>query len=576
MKLHAISVSQYRSISSAKRIRLGRSTVLIGPNNEGKSNILRGLVLAMTILTRGRQRLLLSGQRTRTTYNVRGYDWEKDYPINLQKKNPNGETEIILEFALEDKEYEEFSQEVNSKITGNLPIRIGIGGNGVSVTYHKKGKGSATLSKKSAKIADFVSSRIEFEHIPAVRTAQSAQNIVSDLVSRELLVLEANPDYKKALQKIAELQKPILETLSGSIYQTLKKFLPQVKKVKIELPQSERMQAFRRGTEISVDDGTMTPLQYKGDGVQSLAALGIIRHASDKSAEGKKFVIAIEEPESHLHPNAIHELKEVIDKLSEKHQIIITSHNPLFVDRRAISNNVIVNERKAKPAKNVEEIRKILGVRASDNLRNAEMVLVVEGEDDIISLKSIIQEHSEYLNEAIENGSLAFDSLNGGTNLSYKLSLLRDAICLYHVFIDDDRCGRESYNKAKACGLLEDGQINLAKARGRNESEIEDLFAVGIYKTPIENKYHISFSIPQFRGKKKWSDRVKDVFDAHGKPWDDFIEKDIKYIVAKQISLNPGEAINAQDKLIIESLIGALEKRLKEKEKAQQDASLDG
>jgi putative ATP-dependent endonuclease of the OLD family len=575
MKLHAFSVSQYRSISSAKRIRLGRSTVLIGPNNEGKSNILRGLVLAMTILTRDRQRFM-SNRRFRTDYGTRGYNWENDYPINLQKKTPNGETEIILEFALEDNEYEEFYREVNSRITGNLPIKIGIGKNDVSITYHKKGKGSATLSKKSVKIANFVSSRIEFEHIPAVRTAQSAQDIVSNLVSRELLGLEANPDYQKALEKIEELQKPILETLSDSIYQTLKKFLPQVKKVKIELPQSERMQAFRRGTEISVDDGTMTPLQNKGDGVQSLAALGIIRHASDKSAKGKKFVIAIEEPESHLHPNAIHELKEVIDKLSENHQIIITSHNPLFVDRRAISNNIIVNDRKAKPAKNVEEIRKILGVRASDNLRNAEMVLVVEGEDDIISLKSIIQEHSPYLMEAINNGSLAFDSLNGGTNLSYKISLLRDAICLYHVFVDDDRCGRDSYKKAKDSGLLEDSQINLAKASGRNESEIEDLFSVDIYKTPIENKYHISFSIPKFRGKKKWSERVKDVFDAHGKPWDDSIEKDIKYMVANSVSLNPQEAINVQDKLIIESLISALESRLKEKEKAQQDASVDG
>jgi putative ATP-dependent endonuclease of the OLD family len=574
MKLHAISVSRYRSISSAKRIRLGRSTVLIGPNNEGKSNILRGLVIAMMILTRDRHRFVL-GRRFRTAYGPGGYDWEKDYPINLQKKNPNGETEIILEFALEEREYEEFFQEVNSKITGNLPIRIGIGKNGVTVTYHKKGKGSATLSKKSGKIANFVSSRIEFEHIPAVRTAQSAQNIVSDLVSRELSGLENNPDYQTALQKIEELQKPILETLSDSIYQTLRKFLPQIKKVKIELPQAERIMAFRRGTDISVDDGTMTPLQYKGDGVQSLAALGIIRHASDRSSEGKKFVIAIEEPESHLHPNAIHEVRDVIEKLSQKHQIIITSHNPLFVDRRAISNNVIVNDRKAKPAKNVSEIRKILGVRASDNLRNAEMVLVVEGEDDIISLKSILCDRSLYLKHAIENGSLAFDSLNGGTNLSYKISLLRDAICFYHVFLDDDRCGRESYKKAKESGLLEDGQINLAKACGRNESEIEDLFLLDIYKATIENKYRISFSIPKFRGKKKWSERLKDVFNAHGKPWDDLIEKDIKNIVAHHVSINPRNAINTQDKLIIDSLILTLENRLKEKEAAQQDASTE-
>jgi len=201
MKLHAFSVSQYRSISSAKRIRLGRSTVLIGPNNEGKSNILRGLVLAMTILTRDRQRFM-PNRRFRTDYGTRGYNWENDYPINLQKKNPNGETEIILEFALEDNEYEEFYREVNSRITGNLPIKIGIGKNDVSITYQKKGKGSATLSKKSVKIANFVSSRIEFEHIPAVRTAQSAQDIVSNLVSRELFGLEENPDYQKALKKI--------------------------------------------------------------------------------------------------------------------------------------------------------------------------------------------------------------------------------------------------------------------------------------------------------------------------------------------------------------------------------------
>lgn len=513
--------------------------------------------------------------RFRATYNALGYNWEKDYPINLQKKNPNGETEIVLEFALENEEYEEFYREVKSRITGSLPIRIGIGKNDVSIKFNKKGKGSAALSKKSAVIADFVSSRIEFEHIPAVRTAQSAQNIVSDLVSRELYGLENNPDYKLALQKIEELQTPILKTLSDSIFNTLKQFLPQVKKVKIELPQSERIQAFRRGTEISVDDGTMTPLQYKGDGVQSLAALGIIRHASDKSAKGKKFVIAIEEPESHLHPNAIHELKEVIDGLSEKHQIIITSHNPLFVDRRIISNNIIVNDRKAKPAKNVEEIRKILGVRASDNLRNAEMVLVVEGEDDIISLKAIIQEYSGYLKDAIKNGSLAFDSLNGGTNLSYKISLLRDAICLYHVFIDDDRCGRESYKKAKDSGLLEDGQINFAKAHGRNESEIEDLFNPDVYKAAIENKYRIKLSIPKFRGNKKWSERVKDVFGAHGKPWDDSIEKDLKYIVAKLVSSNPQDVINNHDKMIIDSLIMALEGRLKERAEAQRAASVD-
>jgi len=574
MKLHSFSVSRYRSISSAKKIRLDQTTVLIGPNNEGKSNILRGLVLAMTVLTRGRYNYQL-GRRSRVGYRVTGYDWEKDYPVNLQKKKPKGETELVLEFALSSNEYDEFQKEVGSKITGRLPLRFCIGKQDVTVTYNKKGRGSATLSKKSDKIADFVSRRIEFEHIPAVRTARSAQEIVSELVSRELADLEEDKKFQDAIKKIQELQKPLLKSLANSIQKTLKQFLPDVKMVEINLPDEQRVRAFRRGVVISVDDGSMTPLNYKGDGVQSLAALAMIRHVSERRGKGKHFIVAIEEPESHLHPSAIHELKAVIEQLSLKHQVIITSHNPLFVDRRIVASNIVVNNRKARPAKNVEEIRKILGVRASDNLRNAEMVLVVEGEEDILSLRAILESVSSYLKTCFENGSLTFDSLVGGTNLSYKLSLLRDAICLYHVFLDDDKCGRMAYKKAKASGLLEDAQINFAKASGKSESEFEDLLDPALYKSVIEAKYNVSLGIPKFRGKKKWSDRVREVFDAHGKPWDDSIKSEVKRIVSSQVMTSPDKAIRTSEKTVIDSLVNTLTKRLKDKEKAQQDASAD-
>jgi AAA15 family ATPase/GTPase len=43
MKLKSFTVERYRSITKAKKIRLGRVTVLVGPNNEGKSNLLRSL-----------------------------------------------------------------------------------------------------------------------------------------------------------------------------------------------------------------------------------------------------------------------------------------------------------------------------------------------------------------------------------------------------------------------------------------------------------------------------------------------------------------------------------------------------
>ena len=102
MKLYSISVSRYRSISAAKKIRLGKSTVLIGPNNEGKSNILRALVLAMRILTTPRR---LPGLRlpSHVIQKLFGYNWELDFPINLQKKNPNGETHEDLTVFSQDE-----------------------------------------------------------------------------------------------------------------------------------------------------------------------------------------------------------------------------------------------------------------------------------------------------------------------------------------------------------------------------------------------------------------------------------------------------------------------------------------
>lgn len=569
MNLHTISVSNYRSITSAKKIRLDRTTVLIGPNNEGKSNILRALVLAMRILTRGR---MIYGSRRQIGYSVQGYDWEMDFPIGKQKSKPNGETEIILEFMLDRDEYTEFQSEIKSKITGLLPLKLSIGKKGVKIAFHKKGKGAVGLTKKSRSIANFVSDRIEFEHIPAVRTAASALDVVEDLVGRELSVLEDNEEYQRALQSIAELQKPILDELAGNLKGTLKKFLPKVRDVCIDLPTEQRIRAFRRGVNISINDGNLTPLQYKGDGVQSLSALAMIRHSSIRSGKGKNFVIAIEEPESHLHPKAIHELKEVIDELGEEHQVLITSHNPLFVDRRVLASNIVVNQNKARPAKSVAEIRGVLGVRASDNLRNAEMVLVVEGEDDVSSIRSLICEKSEYLSACLDNGTLAFDSLGGGANLSYKLSLLRDSICLYHVFLDWDKCGKDAYRKAKQSGLLEDAHFVYAKAAGRNESELEDLLNVSLYKEPLERKYGVSLTTRQFRSKKKWSERIKDTFSAFGKPWDSTVKNSVKNMVAELVKENPENAVSPQNSDIIGGLVASLEYRVKEKEKAQQDA----
>ncbi|HYD82192.1 MAG TPA: AAA family ATPase [Paucimonas sp.] len=51
MRLVSFSVTNFRSITDAHKIPISDSTVLIGRNNEGKSNLLRALSIAMKALT---------------------------------------------------------------------------------------------------------------------------------------------------------------------------------------------------------------------------------------------------------------------------------------------------------------------------------------------------------------------------------------------------------------------------------------------------------------------------------------------------------------------------------------------
>lgn len=570
MELKSFSVEKYRSISAAKKIALGSSTILIGPNNEGKSNLLRALVTAMNILTRERNSAIGSGRRLRgLIYRRDVYDWERDFPIRLQHKNPNGQSVMLLEFELTEDELQDFRSEIKSQLTGTLPIKVAIGARVAEVSVAKQGRGSKTLSNKSDRIAKFVTDRIDFQNIQAVRTADAANEVVSDMIARELKQLEDNQAYQDALKTLDKLQKPILDEISDSIKTTLRQFLKDVRDVEVSVPSVARYRALRRSCEIIVDDGTPTLLEHKGDGVQSLAALGLTRYAAERGAKGKNLVVAIEEPESHLHSNAIHELREVISELGLHHQIITSTHNPLFVDRIDPSNNIIVNNNKATPAKSVPQVRDALGVRASDNLRHAELVLVVEGEDDRRSLSAILRQRSEPLETALSNGTLSLDSLSGGSNLTYKLSSIRSAICEYHAFLDDDKAGRDGFDKAKSQGLITERQVNFCSRDGLPEAELEDIYDTNLYEKCFWDEFGVSLSSPRFKSKKKWSDRIKDCFKHCGKQWNDKTEARIKSRLSFLVEEKPERAVNAHHAgpidMLIKILVERLESQTKEK-----------
>ncbi len=560
MRLVNFSVTNFRSITSAHKIAISDTTVLIGKNNEGKSNLLKSVQVAMELL---QQHAFEERRGIRRTYRDEDspYFWKRDFPIQLQDRKSVNQTIFKLEFLLNDDEINDFKKVIGSNLNGSLPLEIRISkDNEAEIKLNKTGKNTKTLSSKSGKIAEFVARRIYFNYIPAVRTDKEAIDVISKMLSQELRVLEQDDAYLDALKTILDLQKPILEDLANRLQVPLQEFLPSIKGVKIEIPETSRRSGLRRDFNVIIDDGTPTNIEYKGDGVKSLAALALLK--STKRHSGAS-IIAIEEPESHLHPGAIHQLNEIINVLSESNQVIITTHNPLFVDRTDIRTNIIISDGKATPAKNVASIRDLLGIKASDNLTNANYALVVEGEEDKTSLNALLPHLSEKIAKAIKNNMFVIEPIGGAGNLSYKLSLLKNSLCVTHTLLDNDDAGRKAYEKAETDRLIGVKSCTMINCLGMTDSEFEDCINVDVYKDEILENSGVSLNSAAFKNNQKWSNRIKNTYMSQGKPWNDKVEREIKGIVSQCVKKNPDKALNEHKRNSVDALVTALEQIIK-------------
>lgn len=573
MKLVSFSVENYRSITKANKIPLSDYSLLVGANNEGKSNILHALTLGMNALVEwqrqvrrtvdGRVVRAPSGGLIGRSHRL-DYDWEVDFPVAKQKRSAaSNTTNITLEFELNASETEEFRSEIKSSLNGTIPLQFSFGPSIFDVTVRKPGRGQATLTKKSIRIADFISRRISFEYIPAIRTAKSASMVIDQLLGRELLRLEDDPEYQKAVAKIEELQQPILDELAKTIQTTVSGFLPSVASVELKSRRDSRYRSLRRDVEIVVDDGNLTKLERKGDGVQSLVALALMRHASEQTSKDQNTIIAIEEPESHLHPRAVHELRVVIEKLSEGNQIVLTSHSPLFVDPDCLDHTIIVRNSKAAPAKHVSEVRDVLGVRFSDNLENARMVLLVEGADDAVALRAILANRSEVIAGALSAGTISMDHLGGASGLRQKASFYQAGACLVQAFIDDDGAGRLAVKKAIDDKVLTLRDVNLCTVPHLEEAELEDLYDREIYREAFKEEFGVDpKKKPLGKQKQKWSTIMERLFAEAGKPWDDSIKSQVKFWLAEYAAAHPNQILKAPLTGPVDSFIETVEAKI--------------
>lgn len=298
--------------------------------------------------------------------------------------------------------------------------------------------------------------------------------------------------------------------MAEKLKKPLKEFLPNLKNIKFETRERGNY-SFRREIEILVDDGVLTSLKKKGDGVKSLFSIALL----SKVESNKKRIILIDEPENHLHPDAIHYIKSVILELSRNNQIIISSHNPIFVDRLKTENNIIVENGKAIPATRIDDIRKNIGVRCSDNLLYSDYVIVVEGPSD----KNVLEKYFDYypeLNKLLKTNRISIRSIGGTHNLISEIYALDRCLCNYLILLDNDSAAKTAINELKQAINIDASKIRNFSVNGKYSTELEDLYMEIAYKDILKNK-GIDISCDLFKNKnKKWSDRVSDVAQSVG------------------------------------------------------------
>ena len=94
---------------------------------------------------------------------------------------------------------------------------------------------------------------------------------------------------------------------------------------------------------------------------------------------------------------------------------------------------------------------------------------------------------------------------------------LKNSLCVYHAFLDNDYAGRAAFNSAESEGPLNIEANTFINWMGSSDSDFEDCLEVMLHKQKVHDEYGVNLEGARFRGNKQWSDRVRDTFLTQGK-----------------------------------------------------------
>ncbi|MDN5668349.1 MAG: ATP-binding protein [Renibacterium salmoninarum] len=578
MKITEATVGNYRSIGRQTHFALSQLTTLIGPNNEGKSNLLRALALGLRVIDAWGglpERITANGElvgpqvsliydsfrsrRRPDRHRDVNYDWVSDYPLSKQTTKAPHPTLVRITFRLTDEEVAEFRRETGLSNNGTLPIELKFARAKTSLQVVKPGRGAAGYSSKAPAIAKFVSERIDYVIVPAVRTMDQAMELLNDLAALRLNELARTDEYREALRQVDELRSSVVESVQGDLKDTISTYLSNVESVELTRRDVRAVETINR---VNIDDGSPTSLAQKGDGVKSLFALALIQHLARQRMDQDKadLVLLVDEPEAHLHSRAVHDLLALFTKIAREQQVVLATHNPIFVNRETVAANVLVRSNAASAARSVQSIREVLGVSLQDNLDSAEVVVLTEGWTDAKILPAALSRFNPKAGKDIISGRVIFKAARGTGNLSTFIKRERSTACRILAVLDGDDAGLGTAERLDRDGVLERKNIFILRDSGRVASEIEDLLEPAVYLDALETKFGRRFTENQFKNpRRKWSQNFTLAASTLGLSGSETeLLKDAKVAVSESAVAAAGQAIKATSLPVLEALSEAI------------------
>jgi hypothetical protein len=214
-----------------------------------------------------------------------------------------------------------------------------------------------------------------------------------------------DPDLKSAFD--------MLKTASNGVFKDLQEEINN-SKVKIAFPDTSISFQFNPDTKLDiyksaliyVDDGFNSLLQDKGSGIQSAVIIGLYNYYTNNFAHTSSSLLAVEEPEIYLHPQARRVISHRIDDFLQgnRNQVIITTHSTEFITSAHENLNIISVRKEHKDGSkatntkfDTSKEKQMLVKSQNAEMFFADKVILVEGGDKYI-IEAVANFLGKYLN----------------------------------------------------------------------------------------------------------------------------------------------------------------------------------